>query len=303
MNDNLDVLFCEAVGAIDTGDIEGLGRLLACHPRLVHDRLDVPGPWLVDREALNGFFQRPFLLWFVAEDPVRKGRLPKNIADVARAIIHAAQREEAGNLEEQLDYALRLVCWSWIARECGVQIELIDVLVDAGASPDGRSVYQGRYGTHSESAIYNKNFAAAEHLLKRGAPLTFSTAVNLGRWSETEQLAETATLREKQDAFVQAAMNGQAEALRRLLALGMEPNSVSSQNQSHGTALHHAVWSGNLGAVKVLVEAGASLDRRDTIYDGTPGEWAEHGERESHDEARKQDYREIAAFLREKSDA
>jgi Ankyrin repeats (3 copies) len=298
----LDSLFREAVSAIDAGDVASLERHLAEHPRLVRDRLDSAGAWLRDKVggALDGFFRQPYLLWFVAEDPVRNGKLPRNIALVARTIIEAAKREGVDSLQEQLDYALRLVCWSWIAREVGVQIELIDVLIDAGASVDGRTVYQSRFGTHSDSAIYNGNFAAAEHLLERGAPLTLSTALCLGRWADVERLAPTATLGEKQDAFVQAALSGKAEALRRMLALGVDPTTVSARNQSHGTALHHAVWSGSLDAVKVLVEAGADLQRRDTIYDGTPLGWAKHGEQEQKDESRAKQYKEIAAYLRDK---
>jgi len=267
---------------------------------LVRERLVSPGAWLRDSVggALDGFFQKPYLLWFVAEDPVRNGKLPGNIGAVARTIIKAAQREGVDNLQEQLDYALRLVCWSWIARDCGVQIELIDVLIDAAASPDGRSVYQNRYGSHADAAIYNGNFAAAEHLLKRGAPLTLTTALSLGRWADVERLARAATLDEKQDAFVQAAMNGKAEALRRMLALGVSPTTVSAQNQSHASALHHAVYSGSLEAVKVLVEAGADLNRRDTIYDGTPLGWATHGEEGKKNDSKQ--YREIVAYLREK---
>jgi peptide-methionine (S)-S-oxide reductase len=297
----LDALFREAVFAMDAGDVGTLERLLAAHPRLVRDRLDSPGAWLRDPvgDALDGFFRQPYLLWFVAEDPVRNGRLPRNIASVARAIIQTAQREGVDSVQEQLDYALRLVCWSRIAPEYGVQIELMDALVDAGASPDGRTVYQGRFGTHSDSAIYNGNFAAAERLLERGAPPTLSTALCLGRWGDVERLAQAATLREKQDAFVQAAMNGNAEALRRTLALGIAPTTVSAQNQSHGTALHHAVWSGSLDAVRVLVEAGADLGRRDTLYDGTPLGWAEYGEQQQKEESRAKQYRELATYLRE----
>jgi hypothetical protein len=62
----LDDLFASAVAAIDAGDVAALQRLLTDHPRLVHDRLDTPGAWLRDKvgPALDGFFQRPFLLWF-----------------------------------------------------------------------------------------------------------------------------------------------------------------------------------------------------------------------------------------------
>jgi Ankyrin repeats (3 copies) len=295
----LDGLFQQAVSAIDAGDVATLERLLAAHPRLVRDRLDSPGAWLRDKvgNALDGFFKHPYLLWFVAEDPVRNGKLPKEIGNVARTIIGAAQREGVDSFQEQIDHALRLVCWSWIARECGVQIELIDVLLDAGASPDGRTTYEGRYGTHGDAAICNRNYAAAEHLLTRGASLTLTTALCLRRWDEVDQLARGATLEGQQSAFVQAAMNGQAEALSRMLALGMSATTVSARNQSHATAVHHAVWSGSVEAVKVLVDAGADLTRRDSIYDGTPLDWAKHGEET--DAARVEQYREIVAYLRE----
>src|SRR5438105_14884837 len=114
--------FREAVSAIDAGDLAALERLVAANPALVRDRLESPGAWLRDvvGKALDGFFRRPYLLWFVAEDPVRNGRLPRNIATVARAIIDAARREGTSSLQEQLDYALTLVPWSWIARQSGV---------------------------------------------------------------------------------------------------------------------------------------------------------------------------------------
>jgi peptide-methionine (S)-S-oxide reductase len=298
----LDAVFHQAVSAIDAGDVTTLEHLLATHPELAYERLESPGAWLHEKvgSALDGFFQKPYLLWFVAEDPVRNGKLPRNIGQIARTIVKAAEREGRQSLQEQLDYALRLVCWSWIARQSSVQIELIDVLVNAGASLDGRSVYEGRCGEHCDSAIFNGNFAAAEHLLERGAPLTLSTALCLGRWADVERLARTATLAEKQDAFVLAALNGKAEALGRMLALGVDPTTVSAQNYSHATALHHAVCSGSIGAVKVLVEAGADLARRDTVYDGTPLGWAEYYEEQQEDKSCVKQFTEIAAYLREK---
>jgi hypothetical protein len=72
----LNSLFREAVSAIDAGDVTTLERILAAHPRLVRDRLDSPGTWLRERVggAFHGFFRQPYLLWFVAEDPVRNDR-------------------------------------------------------------------------------------------------------------------------------------------------------------------------------------------------------------------------------------
>lgn len=299
--DVLDALFERAVAAIDAGDLAALGRQLVDDPQLMRERLESPGVWLRERvgDSLDGFFARPYLLWFVAEDPVRNGRLPANIARVAEAIISAARQARVESLQEQLEYALRLVCWSWIARECGVQIELVDVLLDAGASVDGQGVYGGRYGTHADAAIYNQNFAAAERLIERGAMVTLTTALCLGRWADVERLLLTATKSDKQNAFVQAALNGQAEALRRMLAAGIGATTKSERNQSHATALHHAVWSGSPEAVEVLVEAGADLAAWDAIYEATPLGWALYGESQRKDEAGARRYAQIARYLRE----
>ena len=288
----LDSLFREAVSAIDAGDLALLERVLAMHPQLVRTRLESPGAWLRDKVggALDGFFRQPYLLWFVAEDPVRKGRLPGNIAAVARAIIQAAQREGVSSLQEQLNYALRLVSWSWIARQCNVQIELIDALIDDGASPDG----------NPNNALVNGNFAAAEHLVARGAALTLATALCLARWEDVARLAQTASDREKQFAFVLAALNGKADALRWMISSGIDLNRPSEDLYSHGTPIHHAVCSGSLDAVKVLVEAGADLAAKDSAWNGTPLGWAECYLREARGDNARKPYAEIAAYLRAK---
>jgi hypothetical protein len=277
----LDELFCAAVAAIDIGDVTELERLVTAHPALVRDRLDAPGAWLRDKAAaaLDGFFQKPYLLWFVAEDPVRNGTLPANIAEAARVIIRAARREGVESLQEQLDYALRLVSWSWIARDCHVQIDLIDVLVDAGASPEG----------NPDNALVNGNVAAAAHLVERGASMTLATALCLARWDDVERLGPTASARDRQFGLILAALKGRADALARVIDLGVDLNAPCADLYSHATALHHAVSSGSLDAVKVLVDAGAALDVTDTIYAGTPLGWAEYGK-----------HLEIAHYLRER---
>ena len=287
--DSLDAHFRHAVSAIDAGDIATVERLVAANPALVRERLTSPGPWLRDLVggALEGFFQRPFLLWFVAEDPVRTGKLPANIAAVAHVIIAAARRERVSTLQEQLDYALTLVSWSWIARQCGVQLDLIDVLIDAGAVADG----------NPDNALVNGNFAAAEHLLTRGAELTLAAALCLGRWDDVDRLVTTASEPQKQFAFVLSALNGKADALRRMIRAGIDVNAASADLYSHGTPLHHAVSSGSLDAVEALVQAGAALGARDSVWGGTPLGWAEHYLTEGQGERGKQ-YSDIAIYLR-----
>ena len=287
----LDARFRDAVAAIDRGDVAELERLVSATPALVRERLESPGAWLRDKvgQAIDGFFARPYLLWFVAEDPVRNGSLPANVAVAARSIIDAARRGQVPNLQEQLDYALTLVSWSWIARQSGVQIDLIDVLVDAGAAADG----------NPNNALVNGNVVAAEHLVARGAELTLATALCLERWNDVDRLVVTANDQQKRFAFVLSALNGKANALRRMIDAGVDLNAPSADLYSHGTPLHHAVCSGSLEAVQVLVEAGADSTIKDTLWDGTPLGWAEHYLKEGG--APKQ-YAEIAAYLRTRHD-
>lgn len=286
---HLDLLFQQALAAMDRGDAQALQQLLARHPELSRERLSRPGAWLREQigSALDGFFRAPYLLWFVAEDPPRRGQLPANIAELARSIIDAARRN-SGRVQEQIDHALRLVSWSWVARDANVQIPLIDVLIDAGADPHG----------NPDNALVNGNHAAAEHLVRRGAQLTLSTALCLERWEEGARLASEAAPPARQLALVLAALNGRAEAVARLLAYGVDVNEPSSELYSHGAPLHHAVCSGSLETVQVLVDAGASIERADTVYHGTPIDWAEYYREQHAGSARAQQYAAIAAYLR-----
>jgi hypothetical protein len=276
-----DQLFREAVAAIDAGDVPALDRLLTSHPLLVHERLVSPGSWLTEKTgpALDGFFRQPYLLWFVAEDPVRNDRLPGNIAEVAHTIIEAAKRENVNSLQEQLDYAILLAAWSWVAQKSGVQIALIDTLIDAGASAKGVP----------NNALVNGHFAAAEHAIRRGAPLTLASALCLGHYEAVPALLQSAGTEQRNFSLILSALNGRAEALRILIGYGIEVNARCPDLYPHASALHQAALSGSLEAVKVLVEAGADLNAVDTAWQGTPLGWAEYGK-----------HGDIAAWLREK---
>lgn len=273
---------------IGAGDVPALERLLSDHPELARERLTAPGPWLRDKigGALDGFFKDPYLLWFVAEDVPVHGRLPPNIAEVTRTILRSAQGSPG--LQEQLDSTLRLVCWSGVAQRCGVQTELIDALLDAGASPQGGP----------DNALVNGHVAAAEHLVARGARLTLASAVCLGRWDEARRLAAAAGAAEKQFALVLAALNGRVEAVRWMIEGGADVSRPSADLYAHGTPLHHAVCSGSLATVRALVEAGADSGKRDAAWNGTPLGWAEYYLAERKDADSQRRYSEIAEYLR-----
>jgi len=110
------------------------------------------------------------------------------------------------------------------------------------------------------------------------------------------RLAQTASDREKQFAFVLAALNGKADSLQWMINSGIDLNRPSEDLYSHGTPLHHAVCSGSLDAVRVLVEAGADLGAKDNAWNAMG--WAEHYIREAKGENARKPYPEIAAYVR-----
>lgn len=279
-----DALFLEAVEAIDAGDIFKLGNLVTANPRLVQNRLDYPE---------GAYFKDPYLLWFVAGNPIRNGRLPANIVDITRLLVEAVKREAAENVQHQLDYTLGLVATGRIPRECGVQIEMIDLLIDEGAKPDG-----------GLGALAHGNIAAAERLIERGGKLTLAAAVGLDRMDDVKRLAVDEG--DMLAALTAAAFYGKADMIKYLLGLGADPNGYPGDKtgfHSHATPLHQAVSSGSLESVKLLVEAGADLHATDKAYGGTPLGWALYmPTEEGHDDEAKQRWAAIAEYLQEQID-
>ncbi len=279
-----DTLFREAVEAIDAGDIDALQNLVVTYPSLVTERLVTNEP---------GYFQDPYLLWFVADNPIRIAKLPSNIVDIARVLINAVKREAPETAPEQLTYTLGLVATGRIPRECGVQIELMDLLIDAGAQPGG-----------GLGALAHGNVEAASHLIKRGGKLTLPVAICLKRLGDIDRLLPLANPNERLTALTAAAFYGMADMIALLLANGANPNGYPENGEgfhAHATPLHQAVCSGSLNSVKLLVDAGASLAATDKIFDGTPLGWATYMQtEEGHDEEAKRKFALIEEYLREK---
>ena len=274
-------LFRQAVEAIDSGNITVLQKLLDQHPHLVRERLDIPE---------EGYFRHPYLIWFIADNPIRHDKLPVNIADITRLLIQRVKQESPGSFQQQIDYTFGLVITGRIPRECAVQIELMDVLIDAGVKP-GEAL----------SALANGNIAAAEYIVEKGGKLDLATAIGLDREKDIERLAQQATKKEKQEALIVAAFYGKAGILSFLVNLGVDVNEYldnTSNFHSHATALHQAIYSASLDAVQVLVNAGARLDLKDKVYGGTPQGWAEYMQTEAEDIKVKEKYKEIEEHLR-----
>ena len=282
-SDIKDTLFRDAVEAIDSGNIPLLKQLLESNPQLISKQLDSP---------TEGYFKHPYLMWFVAENPIRHEKLPANIVDVTKILIDAARKNAADSFQQQIDYTLGLVATGRIPRESGVQNEWIDLLIDNGAQP-GNGV----------GALAHGNIEAAKHLLKRGDKLTLATAVGLDMQDEIQGLSKEATKSDLQLAIMMAAFYGKSKMISFLIASGADINAYldrSSGFHSHASALHQAVFSSSLESVKILIDAGADLNAKDRIYDGTPLDWAIYMQKEEPDEMKKKKYKEIEEYLRNK---
>ncbi len=61
----------------------------------------------------------------------------------------------------------------------------------------------------------------------------------------------------KQEAWFEAAKNGDVDMLKQALESGFDVNSV---DEKKSTALHHAASKGHLEAMRLLIEHGADLN-------------------------------------------
>ena len=279
-----DPLFREAVEAIDTGNIILLQQLLETNADLATKRLDTPNE--------EGYFKNPYLLWFIADNPIRHEKLPANIVDVTKILIEALKKGNDSNYQHIIDYTLGLVCTGRIPKECGVQIPLMELLISEGASVKGSVL--GPIGQH--------NFEAAKFLLDKGSDYNLATAVGFDKIGDIQRLVKTATASELYVALVVASYFGMAGIISLLIKAGADVNGSGSKEDfggfhSHASPLHQAVSSGSLEAIKLLVKVGANLNATDKVYNGTPLGWAKHMQEEENDKIKKEKYKEIENYL------
>ena len=247
-----DATFRQAVDLLDAGDVAGLRSLMKQHPDLAHRRVIFEG---------GNYFRNPTLLEFVAENPTRHGTLPKNIVEMTTIIL------EAGTSQVALDETLVLVASSDVAHKCGVQLPLTDLLCDYGADPN-RAI--------RTAAVFGE-FEAVNQLIRRGAGVDISVATALGRVEDARRLLADASSEDRHWALALATQFGQVAILLMLLDAGEDPNRYNPVGgHSHSTPLHQAAAAGNLEVARLLVDRGARLDWKDTLWQATPAEWARH---------------------------
>ncbi|MHB8637563.1 MAG: ankyrin repeat domain-containing protein [Fimbriimonadaceae bacterium] len=248
-----DPVFRRAVELMDAGDVAGLRAYLATRSGLVHQRV---------RFTPRDYFGEPTLLEFAAENPIRRGILPANIASVVEVIL------DAGADEGAINRTLALVGSGCVARECGVQIPLIDLLCDHGAKTNAAM----------SATLGHGEFEAAEALIRRGATIDLPVAAATGRTQDVERLLPSAGNDALCRALAYATQFGRLAAVQLLLDAGGDPSRFNPVGcHSHSTPLHQAALNGHLAVVKVLVERGADLSVKDIMWGATPLDWAERG--------------------------
>jgi peptide-methionine (S)-S-oxide reductase len=281
----IDPIFRKAVEAIDNGDLLVLQELLKENPDLTTKPLDTPNG--------KGYFKNPYLLWFVADNPIRHENLPANIVEITKTILKALKQNRVDNYQYIVNYTLGLVCTGRITKECGVQIPLMETLINEGAAKVKGSVL---------GAIAGHNIEAAKYLIDKGADYNLATAVGLGKIDNIKKLAKNATASELYVALVVASFLGKSDIISLLIEAGANVNGDSKPEDfdgfhSHATPLHQAVSSGSLDAVKLLAENGANLNATDKIYNGTPLGWAKYMQTEEDDKIMTEKYKEIENYL------
>ena len=157
--------------------------------------------------------------------------------------------------------------------QAGVQSALAETLLDAGAAIEGALMTALSYGY----------LDVARTLVRRGARVdSLPAAAGLGRLDDAARMLPSADAEERHRALALAALHGHVDVVRMLLDAGEDPNRYNPKgNHAHSTPLHQAVLAGHEAVVRLLVERGARLDIKDTVYGGTPLGWAIYGKQDT----------------------
>lgn len=255
-----------AADAIVTGDLMRLERLLRDDPKLVHARST--------REH-----EAP-LIHYVAANGVEdfRQKTPKNIVEITKALIElGAEVDAANNAYGGPSTALGLAATSYHPAKTGVQIELLDELLNSGACVDGAP---GGWNP-LVAALHNGRGEAAAFLASRGARLDLEGAAGTDRIDvvtlyidEDGTLVNGATTEQLNYGFIWACEYGCSNIVKLLLDRRVKLDASFMQGQS---GLHWAAYGGHVEVVDLLLKANAPMNTKDRVHGGTPLGWAIYG--------------------------
>jgi hypothetical protein len=285
--------FEAAVRAVISGDRETLERLLREDPGLVRARST--------RE------HRATLLHYVSANGVEGYRQvsPKNIAEITEILVEAGAEVDAGAdvYGSSRCTALGLVATSAPPEAAGVQLAVIEVLLDHGARTDLKGI-AGRNTPLIRACLANGQPEAAAHLASRGAPLDFVGAAGLGRvevlrefFDAERRQGQTVAPAMLAEAFWMASGYGHAAAAQLLIDHGAH---VDMELKGHGdghTALHAAAYYGHPDVVSLLLGHGARVDVIDKTWKTPPLLWALTGWSSARATKAERYYKVVAALV------
>lgn len=254
-----DPSFRAAVTAVQSGDLPALARLLDAEPRLLTERIREPDCYR--DSGRSQYFLDPKLFWFVANNPTLVETPSPALPEIARLMI------ARGVPQEDLDYVMGLTMTSASLRQNRLQIPMITVLMEGGASVDPDNI---------GGALAHGELEAVEHLIHLGMPLSPSVAAALNRLDDLERLLPSASKTQKDEALDLAVINNRLDAVRLTLTAGATVDRNSSHH-AHSQPLHQAALHDNVELVALLIAHGARTDAVDALWGGTPVGWAWHG--------------------------
>jgi ankyrin repeat protein len=160
---------------------------------------------------------------------------------------------------------------------------IVQLLIELGADPDATDATGATPLTTASQE--NADPAIVEILVAAGAKLDFLTAVNLRRYDLAESMlaAEPVHLgAEGRDAMaLHLAVNKKNhDAVRWLIAHGVDVNAKRPMWDCNHTALHMTIENGDIALAQILLDAGADPNIRDDKYGGTALGWAHFFDRE-----------------------
>ncbi len=248
--------FESAADAIVTGNVDALTELLRADPALVHAR--------------SAREHGATLLIYVSANGVEgyRQRSPKNVVDAARILLDAGAEVDATADVYGADCTtLLLVATSTPPRQAGVQIPLLELLLERGAEIDRPQKGSGIV----RHALANGCPEAAAFLVERGARINLEAASALGRldvvktYLDSDGTLSGATEAQKREAFFWACGYGEDAVVEFLLAHGADLTAQDSDGQ---TGLHWAAIGGHPSTVELLVHRKAPLEVKNK-YGGT----------------------------------
>ncbi|HWD37786.1 MAG TPA: ankyrin repeat domain-containing protein, partial [Fimbriimonas sp.] len=248
--------FEEAADAVVRGDAAKLRAMLAANPGLVHAKSErVHNSQLIHYIGANGFEN-----W--------RQKTPKNAPEMLRILLDAGAEVDAKADAYGRGTTLGLVATSVHPVNAGVQIQLMEMLIQAGADVNGAP---GGWNIVI-SALHNGRGLAARYLADHGATLDLESVAGVGRldlvrrsFSPGGSLKPPATPKQMSDGFMWACEYGWPEVVAFLLDQGTD---ISEGAGADMTGLHWAIVGNQIEVVRLLLARGAPLEALN-VYGGT----------------------------------